>query len=38
MTALQGILATLHDKHGEAFIEAMRTYLSRYDKAKGAKQ
>lgn len=39
MTALQGILAVLHEAHGTAFIEAMRTYLRRYDhdKAKGAK-
>lgn len=39
MTALQGILAVLHDKHGTAFIEAMRLYLQRHDhdKAKGAK-
>lgn len=39
MTALQGILAILHDKHGAALIEAMRLYLQRHDhdKAKGAK-
>lgn len=39
MNAIQGILAILHDKHGPAFIEAMRLYLQRHDhdKAKGAK-